>query len=250
MRTIVVSDIHGQPFLLENALKHSQFDKDKDQLVFAGDFCDIGEDSLRVLQILEDNKAVMVVGNHEYSHCIQYTITPYDSSLDTDEIISSWCKKILNKEWIFAYTVDDFLITHAGISNILGLVLLKDNVNSVADEINRRFFGTIGSNGQHLTVLGYNYLHYVDQGSPIWYRPDFEYFEYVDNEKLFPFLPANFKQVTGHTPSFIYSDEEQEALESWDFYMIDPFARGNMDKESYCKYAVIEDNEIDIVTNR
>jgi len=45
MRTIIFSDVHGEPASIRGVLAHSEYRSDKDRLVFAGDAIDIGTDS-------------------------------------------------------------------------------------------------------------------------------------------------------------------------------------------------------------
>ncbi len=45
MRTIVFSDIHGEPAIIDRVLEHSGYRPDVDHLLFAGDAIDIGRDS-------------------------------------------------------------------------------------------------------------------------------------------------------------------------------------------------------------
>ena len=45
MRTIVFSDVHGEPAIIHRVLEHSGYDPDVDRLLFAGDAIDIGRDS-------------------------------------------------------------------------------------------------------------------------------------------------------------------------------------------------------------
>lgn len=63
----VLPDIHGYYNVLEAAL--SEWDEEKEMLVFLGDLIDRGPDSLSVVrkvkQLVEEGKAVCIQGNHE-----------------------------------------------------------------------------------------------------------------------------------------------------------------------------------------
>jgi hypothetical protein len=64
VRAVIIADAHAQPWLITNALEHSQYDKNKDRLIFAGDFLDIGIEPDECLHILEEQGAAMLWGNH------------------------------------------------------------------------------------------------------------------------------------------------------------------------------------------
>lgn len=68
MRTIAISDIHGQFRAFKQLLKQLEFDLDKDQLILLGDYVDRGKQSLEVLEFvsfLKDKGAIVLGGNHE-----------------------------------------------------------------------------------------------------------------------------------------------------------------------------------------
>ena len=54
MKTVILSDCHGQPHLITNVLKHSG---SWDRLIFAGDILDIGPNALECFNILQNNNA-------------------------------------------------------------------------------------------------------------------------------------------------------------------------------------------------
>lgn len=45
MRTIVFSDVHGEPAIIHRVLDHSHYSPQSDRLVFAGDAVEVGRDS-------------------------------------------------------------------------------------------------------------------------------------------------------------------------------------------------------------
>jgi predicted phosphodiesterase len=52
-RTIVLSDAHGYPELIRNALAHSGFVAGVDRLVYAGDFVDRGDRPQECLDLID-----------------------------------------------------------------------------------------------------------------------------------------------------------------------------------------------------
>lgn len=64
-RDLAVGDVHGEYETLMALLQKVNFDKAKDRLFMAGDLCDRGRDSVKVLGLLEEGWAFGVRGNHE-----------------------------------------------------------------------------------------------------------------------------------------------------------------------------------------
>lgn len=69
MANYVIGDVHGQCATLEKLLKKIRFHESRDRLWFVGDLIARGSDSIGVLQLVESlgDRAVVVMGNHEYS---------------------------------------------------------------------------------------------------------------------------------------------------------------------------------------
>ena len=64
-RTFVISDAHGYPEIIENALEHGDFRPGIDGFVYAGDFVDRGPDARGCLDLIERYATEVLVGNHE-----------------------------------------------------------------------------------------------------------------------------------------------------------------------------------------
>lgn len=66
-KLFVVGDVHGEYTLLEKLLK--LWNEESEQLVFLGDLADRGPDSKKVFecvkQLVDDNRAICISGNHE-----------------------------------------------------------------------------------------------------------------------------------------------------------------------------------------
>jgi predicted phosphodiesterase len=211
-RTIVISDVHGQPHLIKNVLKHSKFDKTRDHLIFAGDLIDIGNDPKQCWQLLKDNNAEMLWGNHDAAIVLRKFISPQDPY--------SWqlyedLRKTAN-DFKIATSCDNILITHAGLCtdfydhhmpiNILDEII---DVNELASILN----------SMSLNAMWHDH-------SPLWYRPD----DYMPYSKII--------QISGHTPPSYCRPIKN-------FYMIDPYTKVGFDKSRY-RYAVIEDGNVTI----
>jgi len=61
----IFGDLHGCVSLLESLLDHVNFDPAVDRLFSVGDLADRGPESLRALQLLENDWLYAVMGNHE-----------------------------------------------------------------------------------------------------------------------------------------------------------------------------------------
>lgn len=108
MRTIVISDAHGHPSLIENAVRHAG---DFDRLVFAGDALDIGPDPRGVLRLLEEYGAECLIGNHDACALLGIRIHPQD------EVSFTIANE--NRDWMMSWDVitevDGVTVSHAGV---------------------------------------------------------------------------------------------------------------------------------------
>jgi len=226
MRTIVIADCHGNPKLISNALEHAGFDRDKDDLVFAGDFLDIGPDPLWCLDLLVENDANILWGNHELAIILKQAIHPQSGlSWKFYDILIQ-----MVPEWDVMAAVDGVLISHAGLSQVYERSLWKelkssDPAQAIADNFNERF----------RMVLSVDNVadDFWAEDSPLWYRPGL----------LMPIF--GMTQVVGHTPP-----------ESWmlndfpEFHMIDPYARAAQVlgvQDTRYRYAIIENGSVTVV---
>jgi len=176
MRSIICSDCHGRPELIQNVVDDSGYDRKTDRLIFAGDLFDIGPDPLACMQLLLRLNAEILWGNHDVAAYFDLRISPqsrYDSS--TYEQLH----KISSSIQSAAIVDDDILVTHAGVGERFysQFFVLDSDAEIIRDCIN----------AMPLNMLWNDY-------SPLWYRPN----EY---DKLISFV----RQVFGHTPKLEYS---------------------------------------------
>lgn len=71
-RDFVVSDIHGCWGLFQNKLNLINFDQSKDRMFSVGDLCDRGPDSIKCLQLINEDWFFPVFGNHEWLWCVAH----------------------------------------------------------------------------------------------------------------------------------------------------------------------------------
>jgi hypothetical protein len=213
MRTILISDVHGQPHLITNALDHAKYDIDNDRLIFVGDIIDIGFDALKCIQLLLDNKAELLWGNHDLAVPLGKSIWPqnaFDWEIQTEI-------NAIQFKFKCAAVQDNVLITHAGLSQRFYKVHNKrgnfgNDLNKIVSYLNDLNWQKIWTND-----------------SPIWYRPN-----HSDP-------PMNFVQIVGHTPPGWI--EKYGIFEN--LYSIDPYCEVGFNESRY-RYAVIEDEQITI----
>jgi predicted phosphodiesterase len=164
MRCIVLSDVHGQPHLIKNVLKHSDYKIGQDRLVFAGDLLDIGTDPDTCLKLLIEANAEMLWGNHDAAIVLRKYISPQDPYS-----FSLYEKLRQATNFKVAAVHDNVLITHAGVSS--NYFKEDHDVNIIAKALNSTPLIDLWSNDNIL-----------------WYRPD----------DIPP--KSNIVQVVGHTP--------------------------------------------------
>jgi len=202
MCTIICSDCHGRPELIQNVIDDSGYDKNADRLIFAGDIFDIGPDPSACMQLLLRLNAEVLWGNHDVAAYFGLRISPQsrydDSAYEQLRKMSPSMKA--------ATTVNDILITHAGVGEIfyskffdceVGAEKIQNCINSTTWEI------------------------LWDNCGPLWYRPN-------AYDRLIPFV----RQVFGHTPRKEYS--------------VDPWIPEGYNSMNRYRYAVVEDGKIEI----
>ena len=210
MRSIICSDCHGRPELIENVIKHSGYDEDQDRLVFAGDFVDIGPDPIRCLEILKKHNAELLWGNHDLARYMGHAIWP-QSSYDPE--IYEAIYNIRHDFQIATIVGDNILVTHAGLGERCYNSYFKpdDDIEYIFDVLN-----------------ALSLREFWNDYSPVWYRPN-----------GYDRLVTSFRQICGHTPPT--HDNGLMGIS------VDPYVRHNFGSKDRFRYAVIQDNVISIV---
>jgi len=230
MRTFVMSDAHGYPELIQNALNHGGFRPGEDGFVYAGDLLDRGPDSQGCIDLLELYATEVLLGNHELAVLLDFFIYPQNAeSLAYRRVLID---KVLNSapgsEWKAATCVEGVLISHAGVSSRFEDVFrgeCQGDPALLATHLNQVFLAAVRAEletGEWVEdgILG--------EDGPLWFRPQ----PYSD------LLPASgVRQVVGHTPPL-------PELEEVGFHMVDPCAFLCMDDSGRFRYAVIEDGQV------
>lgn len=226
-RTIVLSDAHGYPQMIAEALEHAGFEPGVDRLIYAGDFLDRGDRPEECLSLLEDAGAEMLWGNHEVAILLNHTISPQDR-----ESLEFWERLLQRFEagaWQLVTSVGDVLVSHAGISAEYSrdFALVGFSPRALAARINEDFREAVWREtadewrGEPCRVL--------DERGPLWLR--------ALEEGPGGMLPGVI-QVAGHTiPAGRVVGELREA----GFHLVDPGAArawGASDLPP-CRYAVI-----------
>jgi predicted phosphodiesterase len=233
-RTIVISDAHGYPAFIENALAHSGFDPAHDRLIFAGDFLDRGSDPEGCLELIEQHADVVLFGNHEVELMIG---APIEFGSASEELETPLVERFREQpeRWRFAVAVGDVLVTHAGLSteylDSLGREVTA-GAHELADAIERQARFEIG------VILGIGVADYdgvLSQMGPLWFRP----------HSRFPSeLPTGLVQMVGHTPPQVAEGD----LTDYGFHLIDPFAYSGPPRGARCRYGVIDDAGVHVVS--
>ena len=232
VRTIVFSDIHGEPDIIRGVLEHSDYSSGEDRLVFTGDAVDIGRDSAGSLALLDKLGAELLVGNHEYGVFVDWDFEPLDS-----DVVESVKRRLASGDWLLAAEADGVLITHAGVSARWTSEFEDRAGGDVArfvSALNREFADAIESG--LLATQGV-----VDAQGPLWWRPDRGVSE----------LPG-IVQVCGHTPvELLAHGAATDSLSKRGLHLVDPWVRGWSDRgfapPTPVRYAVIEDGTVRVV---
>jgi bis(5'-nucleosyl)-tetraphosphatase (symmetrical) len=104
-RTIFIGDVHGCFDELMILMDKLSYDSDRDRLIFLGDLINKGPDSAKVLSWVFNEKAEVILGNHEYFGLKK-------GSLQRGAL-SSWVEWI--RSWPLYIDEDEFLAVHAGV---------------------------------------------------------------------------------------------------------------------------------------
>jgi len=97
-RDFVVGDIHGEFDMVKNALHIVEFDPIKDRLFCTGDLIDRGEDSVDVLEFLDQPFVYSVIGDHDFHFASKKIKDLRDISQQLDGIGLYWVNRISDQE--------------------------------------------------------------------------------------------------------------------------------------------------------
>lgn len=244
-RTIVISDAHGYPELIRNALAHSGFQTGKDALVYAGDFVHRGPAAAECVALVEGcgrlaaspcdprpGDVVVLWGNHDVAVLLDRFV--YPNRPPADDLRPLLRRRFDDGDWHVAACVGDVLVTHAGASTEYALDWTGCGRDSrrLADRLETEFRGVIAyliesRDGRvNPPILG--------NLGPLGYRPSLE-----SRDLLLPGLV----QVAGHTPG---GGVTAHSLRAAGMYMVDPDVLNGLSPEhrGRYRYAVVEDGAV------
>lgn len=217
MRVIVLGDCHGRKELLTNVFKHSNYNVDEDRLIFCGDALDIGPNGRECLDILAENKAIFLLGNHELAIILHHPINPQGE--DSWLLLGRLLRMRAQGKLKIAAVHDNVLITHAGLSSVYYIKYKDWPLLDIAEDLNTQSNNSI----KDAQILE----QYWNNDSPAWYRPG----------SIEPY--PNIIQVVGHSPiSYVQKYYPKFNLEN--FYMVDPYTPNNFESKDRYRYATIE----------
>ena len=193
MKTIIISDLHG------NGIWRRIVDTEKfDCIIFIGDYFDsFNVDFLHQLEnfesILEfkkkrEEEVVFLLGNHDF-HYLPGVGERYSGFQENYQyIITDLFQKNLDKFQI-AYSFENVLCTHAGVSEGWLAKTHIENYDNLAEDINEVFKTQM----YKFKFDGYDPYGNDKTQSPIWIRPE----SLIKNSRN---IRKKFIQVVGHTP--------------------------------------------------
>ena len=249
MRAIVVSDIHGYPELIENALAHAAFRQGEDRFVFAGDFMDGGPGAERALEIIEELADVILIGNHEQAAMFGMEIQP--QAEDAFEFGDRLLERVLDlagpfgERWKLACEEQGVLVSHSCFSAAFTPEFEESgrDLKVFAERLNSDFRVLLARAGLGKPVDEdeTDAMRLLGSDGPLWYRP------------LWGLTPplSGIVQVVGHTAPELYQPAGLAMLERLGIYLIAPDPRqvewGEADPywlEHAYRYGVIEDGVV------
>ncbi len=246
-RVIVVSDPHGHPELIRNALAHAGFDPARDGLICAGDLVDgdLGPDEAREeLALLEESGAQVLWGNHDVAVLLDYHIDyQRDWSRPTfHRAFREQFERTDAQRWSYAVRVQGVFVTHAGIStDFLNDYLFADKNKRIDDPegfvafLNAKFDQAVRR--QQRTGKKDKLDRVMRRRAPHRFR--------VFREDMGPdrVLPGVL-QVAGHSAPEAYQGHwYRDDLERVGLHLVDPSYHHRQGTDGF-RYALIEDGAV------
>jgi len=222
MRSIICSDCHGKPWLITNVLHHSDYEKGTDRLIFCGDFCDLGPNPRRCLEILIEEGAEILLGNHDLAIAIGQRIHPaWQTDYENDALLDILLDFYYGHNFkVSAIIEPNVIISHAGISQSFY------DYDSMIDDKRKVDLGAYNS---HLNSIPHRDL--IELDGPLWYRPNHQ------NPPI-----DEWFQIVGHTPP--------EAMLVYDkFISLDPWTSEDWEMQDLTRYryALVENDCIKLI---
>ena len=239
--TLVVSDVHGFPELLENALRRSGFRKGIDRLVFAGDFLDRGARAGECLERLDELGAETLIGNHDQAIALGYWIGEQrEASKAFREPLR---ERLRTRRLDLVRSVDGVLISHAGLTSAFAadFVELGRDPARLAARLNDEYHAAVQRQIEHGRELPEPRI--LDEWSPQRLR--------VDDADVGPGrLLGGAQQIAGHTTPTVFRRWTEAAFRAAGLHAVDPgsYGLGPRDRPRHYRYAVIQAGTVRVET--
>ncbi len=250
MRTIVISDVHGHPGLIERALVHANFQKGVDRFVFAGDFLDGGPDPERAFELVDQLADVALFGNHEAAAMIGQEIEPQDENvfeLFTDRLVQRAIDKkgVFGGRWRLATAEQGYLICHSCLSTLFSADydFAEGDVERLAELVSVEFRDLMRVwEKKGFTQGDPQMQRFLGPEGPLWYRPF-----WIGDARPLP----GIEQIIGHTPPEIYQGRSQAMMGAAGLHLVAPNVHGATQEwlANAYRYGLIEDGRVRVVSS-
>lgn len=205
IKILIVPDIHSKKYILDKfidlILVNGRFVYDK--VIFLGDYIDgfveSNEDMLYCLNTVINlkkkymDKVVLLLANHEMSY-LGYPCSGH--RFEIEDIVTRMLKENINL-FNFCYAINDFVFSHAGITNswLNGFKFDIDKISKRYWDVNaeiQRIVNMINNNILDVSIPGYYRSRGLcnTSGSCVW----------ADKKELITDYIPYFSQIVGHTP--------------------------------------------------
>ena len=231
--TLVVSDVHGYPELLENAVRSSGFRAGTDRLVFAGDFLDRGDRAGECLERLDELGAETLIGNHDQAIALGYWIGEQQEA--SKAFREPLLERLRTRRLNLVTSVDGVLISHAGLTRVFAADFdeLGRDPARLAARLNDEYHAAVGRQLAHGREMPQPRV--LDEWSPQRLR--------VDDADVGPgrLLDA-VEQIAGHTTPTVFRRWTEAEFRAAGLHAIDPgtYGLGPGDHPRHYRYAVIQ----------
>lgn len=201
MRIAVIGDIHSRS-IWEDVVRHAQ--DNSDQIVFTGDYIDPYDstpfDTLYnilndIIDFKKSQSAILLIGNHD----THYLYDDIQKSTRYDRKNATKFEKIYQENidlFQYAYQIDNYLFTHAGVSNtwfnsfknVLILNGIQPDNSNIGDVLNK-MGGESTLTNRILNIPGMSRGGYAPSGGITWADYSDTYRDYL----------TGFEQFVGHS---------------------------------------------------
>jgi len=231
--TLVVSDVHGYPELLESALRSSGFRDGIDRLVFAGDFLDRGSLASACLRRLDELGAETLIGNHDQAIALGYWIGEQQEA--SKAFREPLLERLRTRRLELVTSVNGVLISHAGLTRVFDADFdeLDGDPARLAARLNDEYHAAVERQVKHGRELPEPRI--LDEWSPQRLR--------VDDADVGPGrLLDGVEQIAGHTTPTVFRRWTGAAFLAAGLHAIDPgtYGLGPGDHPRHYRYAVIQ----------